>query len=208
VPIGQSLTTFQAAVAQCDSLIASAHRSDATGTYLFALPDREQITVAGFLNLFIAWEEFIEASINDFMMGDLTVRGNIPVRYVTPPSAQHSNKMIVHTLRYFDYSNNDNVRKVAKLFFEAGYPFEGPLSSIDAELAEMKTIRNACAHLSSTTRTALEGLATRILGQPQPGINVYRLLTTFDPRVQGNATTIYATYRDKILSAAQLIAQG
>ena len=116
--------------------------------------------------------------------------------------------MLVHTQRYFDFANQDNVRKIAKLYFDADYPFETPLSSINGELVDLKTIRNACAHLSSTTRTALEGLATRILGQPHPGISVYRLLTTIDPRVQGNATTVYAAYRDMLIAAATLIAQG
>jgi hypothetical protein len=203
VAIGQSLADFQASLAQCDSLIANAHRVDATGANVFTQRDREQITVAVFLNLFIAWEEFIEASITDFMMGDTTANGASPV-----PTREHSTAMVVHTQRYFDYANHDNVRKLANLYFGAGYPFETPLSSINDELAALKTIRNACAHLSSTTRTALEGLATRILGQPQPGISVYRLLTTIDPRVQGNATTVYAAYRDKLLTAAILIAQG
>lgn len=206
--ITQSLADFHASLAQCNSLIASAHRLDAVGSNLFPQRDREQITVAAFLNLFIAWEEFLEASITDFMMGDATMTGTNPVRFVAPLNRDHSNKMIVHTQRYFDYSNHENIRRVAKLYFSSGYPFETPVISINAELAELKTIRNACAHLSSTTRTALESLSTRILGQPQPGISVYQLLMTIDPRVPGNATTVYAAYRDKLSAAATLIAQG
>lgn len=160
--IDQSLADFQASLAQCDSLIANAHRVDATGANVFTQRDREQITVAAFLSLFIAWEEFIEASITDFMMGDSTANGANPVRYVTPTTREHSTAMVLHTQRYFDYANHDNVRKLARLYFDAGYPFETPLSSINDELASLKTIRNACAHLSSTTRTALESLATRI----------------------------------------------
>ncbi len=206
--IGQSLTDFQSNLTQCDSLIASAHRVDGTGASLFSVRDREQITVAAFLNLFISWEEFIEASIADFMMGEATIGGANPVRYVTPPNREHSGKLVVHVQRYFDYANHENVRKIVRLYFDAGFPFDGPLSSINAELAELKTIRNACAHLSSTTRTALEGLATRIFGQPQPGIGVYQLLMMIDPRVQGNTTTVYAAYRDKLIAAASLIAHG
>lgn len=206
--INQSLATFRASLAQCDSLIANAHKVDSTGVNLFPPSDRQQITVAAFLNLFIAWEEFIETAITDFMMGEATMGGISPIRHVTPPTREHSNKMVVHTQRYFDYANHDNVRKIAKLYFDTGYPFETPLNSINAELADLKTIRNACAHLSSSTKTALEALATRILGQPQPSVNVYQLLTTIDPRVPGNATTVYAAYRDKLIIAATLIAQG
>lgn len=203
-----SLMHFQENIGQCDSLIANAHRVDAAGTSLFPPRDREQITVAAFLNLFIAWEEYIEAAITDFMMGDATVSGNIPVRHVTPPTREHSTRMVIHTLRYFDYANHDHVRKISKLFFEFGYPFDIPLSSINSDLAELRTIRNACAHLSSTTRTALESLATRILGQPQPGITVYELLMSADPRLPVGTSTVYASYREKLLAAATLIAQG
>lgn len=206
--IRQSLADFQASVAQCDQLIGNAHRIDTTGVDLFPLRDRQQITVAAFLNLFIAWEEFIEASMADFMMGDTTTCGANPVRYVSPQTREHSQKMVVHTLRYFDYANHDNIRRIANLYFDSGYPFETPLSSINAELADLKTIRNACAHLSSTTRTALESLATRVLGQPQPGISVYDLLTTIDPRVRGSHTTVYDAYRDKLVAAATVIARG
>lgn len=206
--INQSLAGFQAAVAQCDSLISNAHKVDSAGASLFPLIDRQQITVAAFLNLFIAWEEFIETAITDFMMGEATMGGTQPTRYVVPPTREHSNKLVISTQRYFDYANHDNVRKIANLYFETGYPFEAPLSSINADLRDLKTIRNACAHLSSSTKSALEALATRILGQPQPGINVYQLLTTIDSRVNGNATTVYASYRDKLIAAATFIAQG
>jgi hypothetical protein len=208
VAIGQSLVDFQTSLAQCDSLISSAHKVDASGTSLFPPADRQQITVAAFLNLFIAWETFIEASVVDFMMGGVTLSGALPVRYVSPPTREHSNRMLLHVQRYFDFANHDNIRKITNLYFGSGFPFDTPLSSINAELSDLKTIRNACAHLSSTTKTALEGLATRIFGQPQPGIGVYRLLTTIDPRVRGNDTTVYAAYRDKLIAAASLIAQG
>ncbi|WP_146214424.1 hypothetical protein [Rhizobium sp. 11515TR] len=205
--IANSLQEFQADVAQCDSLIANAHRADAVGVLLFTQRDREQITEAAFLNLFIAWEGFVEAAFSDFMMGDATVSGAQPAKYVSPPTREHSSKMVIHTNKYFDFSNHEAVKRLAKLYFDNGYPIDGPVSSIIAELGELKSIRNACAHISTTTTAALEGLANRILGQPQPGISVYRLLTMVDPRLQNNLT-VYAGYRDKLLAAAALIAQG
>lgn len=206
--IAQSLTVFLDSLSQCDSLIATAHRVDAGGTLIFPQRDREQITVAAFLNMFIAWEEFIEAALGDYMMGETTVTGVQPVRYVAPPLREHSNQMVIHTQRFFDYANHDNVLKLAKLFFADGYPFETPLSSIALELQDLKTIRNACAHLSSSTKTPLEGLAGRIMGQPQPSITVYQLLTATDPRIHGQGTTVFAGYRDKLIAAATLIANG
>lgn len=207
MPIGQSLLAFQASVAQCDSLITNAHTVAAGGVFHFTLRDREQITVAAFLNMFIAWEEFIEASIGDFMMGEGTIGGNQPVRYIIPPTRDHSGKMVIHMNRYFDYANHENVKKLARLYFETGYPFDTPINSLTQELSDLRIMRNACAHMSSTTRVALEGLGLRIFGAPQAGITVYQMLTAEDPRTNPRVT-VYAGYRDKLLVAAELIAQG
>jgi len=207
MPIVQSLGAFQASVAQCDSLIANAHTVAAGGAFHFTQRDREQITVAAFLNMFIAWEEFVEASIGDFMMGESTIGGNKPVRYVTPPTRVHSGKMIVHIGRYFDYANHENVKKLANLYFETGYPFDTPINSLTQELSDLKIMRNACAHMSSTTKAALEGLGLRIFGSPQAGITVYQMLTANDPRTNPTVT-VYASYRDKLLVAAELVAKG
>ena len=68
-------------------------------------------------------------------------------------------------------------------------------------------MRNACAHMSSTTKAALEGLGLRIFGSPQAGIAVYQMLTANDPRTNPTVT-VYASYRDKLLVAAGLVAQG
>jgi hypothetical protein len=179
----------------------------AGGAFHFTPRDREQITQTAFLNMFIAWEEFIEASIGDFMMGELTIGGNQPVRYVTPPSRDHSGKMVVHMSPYFDYANHENVKKLARLYFDTGYPFDTPINSLTQELSDLKIMRNACAHKSSSTKAALEGLGLRIFGSPQAGITVYQMLTANDPRTNP-IVTVYASYRDKLLLGAGLVAQG
>jgi hypothetical protein len=207
MPIGQSLADFQASVAQCDNLITNAHTAAPGGAFHFTPRDREQITVAAFLNMFIAWEEFIEASIGDFMMGEATIGGNQPARYVAPPTRDHSGKMVIHMNRYFDYASHENVKKLARLYFNSGYPFDTPINSLTLELSDLKIMRNACAHMSSTTKAALEGLGLRIFGSPQAGITVYAMLTADDPRTNPRVT-VYASYRDKLLVAAGLIAQG
>jgi hypothetical protein len=71
----------------------------------------------------------------------------------------------------------------------------------------MKTMRNASAHLSSTTQVALESLAQRIFGAPRPNITLYAMLTTVDPRAAAGAT-VFAEAKEKLLATAQLIANG
>ena len=195
-----TLARFTDKLVQCESLIDRAHQSDAGGTELFNLRDREQITAAAFLNQFVAWEEFIESALADFMTGEAGVSGRVPTRFVSPSDREHSLRMIVHTHKYFNYSNHEGVRKLAGLYFEYGHPFETSLRSIDAQLGELRVIRNACAHLSSTTTRALEAVAGRIFGQRQPSITVYSLLTATDPRDGAGGRTVYGSYKAALVS--------
>lgn len=201
-----ALAAFQAEIQQCDSLIATAHQVDAAGAPLFPARDQQQITVAAFLNMFIAWESFIEACFVSLMTGGATVSGAVPNRFVSPPNTQAAHAMIIGTNRYFDFANIDNVRKIARIYFDQGYPFEPHLTGVVMDLNDLKTMRNASAHVTSTTQVTLEGLAQRVLGTPQPGIGLYTLLTSLHPG--GAGQTVYATYRDKLVAAAQLVAQG
>ncbi|WP_157499303.1 hypothetical protein [Lysobacter sp. Root604] len=207
MPITTALTVFQAKAAQCDSLIASGHRANADGAPLFSALDREQITVAAFLNFFIAWEEFVETTFAHFLLGIPTISGVAPVRYANPPGIDAAKKMVIGLNKYFDYSNQENIKKAVGIYFEGGYPFKQHIDSVSSDLSDMRTMRNASAHISSTTQTALEGLAQRIFGAPQPGITLYTLLTSLDPRL-ADGGTVYSGARDKILAAAVLIAQG
>ncbi|MBL8226391.1 MAG: hypothetical protein JNM50_13790 [Chromatiales bacterium] len=205
--IAGAVAAFTAKAAQCDSLIASAHRLDSTGAAIFPPAECELVTVAGFLNLFVAWEEFLETAMSQFMIGVPTLSGAAPVRYALPPDVESAKLMLIGTNRYFDYGNHELVRKMAALYFRNGYPFEPHLSAICTDLADMRTMRHASAHLSSTTQVALESLAQRIFGAPRPGITLYRMLTTLDPR-SATGATVFAEAKDKLLASAQLIAQG
>jgi len=202
--LADALNDFQSSVAQCDSLIASAHRKDSAGTHLFGLIDRKQITIAAFLNMFVAWETFLEASLVRYLTGEPAIGGSLPVRYVSPPSITHALSIVIGVMRFFDYGNHENFRKVVNLYFANGVPYEPHFSGIIADLSDMRTIRNACAHISSTTQGSLETLALRITGTPHPGIGVYELLTMIDPHSPGD--TIYLTYKAKLATAVQLIA--
>lgn len=141
------------------------------------------------------------------MAGAATLSGTQPTRYVLPPSADAAREMVIGINRYFDYANHDYVRRIVPMYFKGGYPFEPHLGAIASDLADLRTMRNASAHLSSTTQRALEALALRVLTTPQPGIDLYSLLTRVDPRT-GNGSTVMATARDKLLTVGQLIATG
>jgi hypothetical protein len=207
VPLAQTLSQFQAEVAQCESLIANAHKLDPAGQSLFPQIDRRQITVAAFLNLFIAWETFLENALADLMTGEQTLNGTAPVKYVSPLTPIAAKSMVSGGNKYFSYSSHEKLRKIVSLYFHNGYPFEPHIGSIYGDLSDINTMRNSSAHKVSTTQLSLEGLAGRIFGQPKPGIDLYTLLTSLDPR-QNPPQSVFSVYKDKLLFASQLIVQG
>lgn len=205
--LSDTLAAFQASASQCDRLIANAHQVDAVGVAVLPALDQHQITVAAFLNLFMSWETFLEGSLVKLMVGSPTISGQVPVRYVSPPTVEAAQCLVLGVRHYFDYGNHENVRKIVSMYFNNGYPFEPHLSAINTDLSDLRTMRNASAHITSTTQAALEGLAQRIFSTPQPGINLYSLLTRIDPRSPlGN--TVFAESREKLLVVAGLVANG
>ena len=205
--LARTLVQFQSEVAQCESLIANAHRLDPAGAPILPGIDREQITTAAFLNMFKAWEGFLESALTKYMIGRRTTDGHRPKKYVRPRDAIAAQQMVIGTQRYFDFANHDNVKKIANLYFVSGYPFEPHLSAIFSELADLKTMRNAAAHVSSTAQAALDALALRLFGASSSGISLYRLLTTADP-TSNAGDTVFVAYRRKLETAADLISRG
>jgi hypothetical protein len=202
-----SLNDFIQRLADCDDLVIAAHRQDMNGAYLFSPAQREQITVAAFLNLFISWEGFLEDALTKYMAGIAPISGNQVVRYVAPLSQSEAKLMIIGINKYFDYANHENIKRIANLYFQNGYPIEPHISSISTDLSDLRTMRNSSAHISSTTQKALEALAQRTFSIPKPGISLYSLLTSTLPGSNGNQT-VFKNSQQKLLSAAALIANG
>ena len=208
LPVAAALAEFNASVAQCQSLIANAHGLEpVSGNHLLPEIDRQQITVAAFLNMFIAWETFLEATMAALLSGSPTINGANPVTYASPASPAAARSMIIGTHRYFDYANHQNFTKMVGIYFEDGKPFQPHLAAIYSKLEDLRTMRNASAHVTSTTQTGLEALASRLLGHQSPGIRLYDLLTANDPSTP-LGDTILKTYQDTLLVTASLIANG
>ena len=206
--LGQILSTFTGEVAQCDNLIAHAHQMGSARKMVFPPVDREQITVAAFLNLYVAWESFLESSLLEFMVGSKTLSGGAPVRNVCPADAKSARAIVKGCREFFDYGNPWFFKTIVNVYFDKGYPFEPPLSQIDSELSDLRTMRNAAAHITSSTQTHLDGLAQRVfLGVPKPNIGLYALLMSSDHRSK-SPNTVYTSFRDKLLATAQLIVTG
>jgi hypothetical protein len=207
VSLAKVLDDFKISIAQCENLITNAHKADTAGVPFFLAIGQQQITTSAFLNMFIAWESFLESSIAELMIGVPTINGSFPVKYVAPLDLATARAFVIGMQRFFDYGNHQHIKKLVTMYFQNGYPFEPHISAIYSYLDDLRTMRNASAHISFTTQIAMEALALRLFSNARPGITLYQLLTAVDPR-SATDETIFITYKDKLLVAAELIAIG
>lgn len=73
---------------------------------------------------------------------------------------------------------------------------------------DMKSIRNSAAHISSTTTSKLDGVASRILGLTASNYSAYRLLFSNDPIIAATPKTVLERYIEILDVAAEQIANG
>lgn len=182
------LTDFRNSVALAYRLIGAAHAKDGTGAFTWPQSDREFVVEAAFLKAFIAWETIQEEVFVDYLVGMPSASGNTMTRYGQPLDRAHANRLLIGIGRFADWSTPDTVRKLANNFLQNGEPFERILSSSHSDLIDLKTIRNAAAHVSSSTTQQLDGLASRRLGRNVSGITVADFLLAMDPASPASAT--------------------
>jgi hypothetical protein len=203
--LGDRLNEYRDAVQEAKNLIITAHVTDAAGVALWQPAETRIITVAAFLRFYVAWEVFLEGTVNDYMTGQPTASGTPIHRYATPLNQEHASKMVIGTQKYFDFTNPDYIRTMCKLYFNGGEPFDSVISSIRGDLFDLKTIRNAAAHIASTTSIPLDALASRKLLRPQVNVNVYDFILAIDPTSR-HGETILDVYSNQLDAAAHLIA--
>lgn len=207
MPLIDSLNTFRVSVVEANSFIALAFQQDGAGNYLLPQNQREFITDSAYLKLFIAWETFLESSFIKYMLGETSVLGNSITRYVQPIDEQHANKLLIGTQKYVDWSNPEIVKRLSNLYFISGNPIDTFVSSTMVDLFDLKTIRNAAAHLTSTTRQQLDSVGTRRLKRSCTNLKVSDFIFAIDPD-SAAGETILTTYLNKLDIAAEGIANG
>ncbi len=131
--------------------------------------------------MFVAWESFIEASFTKFLCGEPSTTGLQIVCCATPRDLEHAQKMVIGVMKYVDWSHPEVIRKLAAIYFEDGHPFSTLISAIQSDLFDLRTIRNAAAHITSTTTHQLDALGQRKLRRPCLNIGVPAILMPWTP---------------------------
>lgn len=175
------------------------------GGYVYDERIRDFVIESAFLKLFIAWETFLEGCFLLFLLGQQP-RTGVPVTSLARPNGlEHARGMLIGTQRYVDWANPDIVVRLADLYLRDGFPVSNVIGSIKATLLDMKTVRNASAHLSSTTRRAMDVLTQRELATTFPVSPVSRFLLHPHP-AKANAPVI-ETYLQELDAATKLVVE-
>lgn len=207
MPLIDCLNSFRNSINEARGFIAIAFQQDAHGNYLLPQNQRDFITDSAFLKIFIAWETFIESAFIKFMLGQPSINGNVTPCYVQPVDEDHAHKILIGTQKYVDWANHEVVRRLSTLYFPNGNHIYTFFCSIQLELSDLRSIRNAAAHLSSTTSKGLNSVGSRLLGSTQTNLTVSQLIFALDP-VAGNGNTFLDSYLAKLDIVAEGIANG
>ncbi len=204
MPLSNSIAEFRSGVSQINAIIQKACDSDSSGNDIFDDSQKEFIISSAFLKMFIYWESFVEESFASYLIGEVSTNGTAVTTHVTPADKDHALKMLIGTQKYVDWANHEIVRRLANLYLENGEPFSSNISSIARDLSDLKTVRNAAAHLSSTTQHQLDALASRVLGHTVSNATVANFILRLHP---DDATkTILQKYQELLDLAAENIA--
>jgi len=207
MPHQDNLKTFRVAVKKYLEFISNGYLQNAQGKTVFDKTFQDFCVQASFLGIFVAWEAFLETTFIDYTLGVPSITGQQMSKYVSPIDRAHSNRILIGSQKYVDWANSETVVRLANLYLKNGEPFNTNLKSIQSHITDLKTIRNACAHLSSTTSTQLDSVASRLLGTPISGVTVTALLTATDPNGQPGETILdrYLSFLD---ACAENLAKG
>ncbi len=131
-----------------------------------------------FLGMFLAWEDFLEASFIRFMCGAITRNRYKPRLYVAPTNMDHALKFfVVKPREYVEWASSQQVIERAEMVFRDGEPYKSAIRPSITDLDHMKQIRNAIAHRSGTAWDKFESTARRLLGSRPRGLTPGMFLT-------------------------------
>lgn len=204
--ISNCLDNFRTGIQQINVYISIAFEQDGAGNDLYSEDKKEFIVTSAFLKMFIYWEEFLENIFINYLVGEPSLDGTQVNTFVSPQSPEHARKILIGTQKYVDWANQEIVRRLADIFFENGEPLATNIASISTELSDLRTIRNAAAHVSSTTQPKLDALASRISSRTSSNISVSKLVMMLDPNDQ--SFTILQSYQNILDITAENISQN
>ena len=203
--INDCLTQYRDQVSEATAYLQKAYDKNPDGTFCHPTAYKSFIVNAAFLKFYIAWEEYLEKVMSAYLLGEHTINNTTIVKSVVARGEKHAHDLLVGTNAYFDWSNPELIRKLSKLYLEESNVVGDNIMSIQADLFDLKTIRNAAAHISATTQNKLDGLASRLLSNTVVNITVESLITHIEPT---SGLSYFEYYKQRLDIVAEKIAKG
>jgi len=122
--------------------------------------DRKHIYFAyeyAFLRIFTGWEKFVQGAFIGYITAK-RINGHRHKSYLKRISEKRALELLTGTKEYPDWSNFDDIFRLADLFFIDPEPFKQPFLQVQTAFLDIKKIRNAIVHMSSIAIKKYEGL--------------------------------------------------
>lgn len=201
----ECLDRYRRSVAASIAYMSSAFATNPDGSFMYSLDHQAFIVDAAFLKFYISWETFLESIFSLYLMGEQTIAGTTVPACITARDQKHASNILIGCNTYFDWSSPELVRKISKLYLEEDNTIGNNILSIQQDLLDLKIIRNAAAHITVTTQTKLDSVASRIMGHQQINTTVSGLIMSNKP---GTNHSLFQYYKVLLDATAECICKG
>lgn len=162
----------------------------------------EIIAELAFLRIFIAWENFLEASFLRYLVGAKSPSGYMPVRLITPKNIGHALDLLCSGREYVKWNSTSEVIARSETCFRDGEPYKTVLESVRTVLNNLNTIRNRITHRSVVSMSKFNDFARKILGYGKRGMTPGRFLLT---KLPSDPQMTFLDYYVRNLETASII---
>lgn len=200
----ECLQKYRDSVKTIEKIISEAHNQDEKSAYIHTEEYRQFVIAAAVVRFSVAWEGFLENICCLYLMGEPDIEGKVVPCCLKARDENHASKLLIGTNTYFDWTNADKIEQLSKLYFNQDNPIKTGISSVKSSLNDLKTIRNAAAHISASTQKTLNALASRYKGCQVINATVADVINYQFP----DGRTVWQSFKELLDATAECIAKG
>lgn len=118
------------------------------------------IVEQSFMKIYLALENFLENSFIAYLLGDADLQSNEAIKFAAPKDRNHAYDMIRGTKQYPDWTNVNDVKQLAKIYFKDSWHYS-ILFDLPSEFNELKIIRNRISHISEKSEKSFNTVLSK-----------------------------------------------
>lgn len=164
---------------------------------------RDFVVKQAFINVFTEWEHFLEKTTIAYTLGEPSIKGFSPLKYVNPIDEDHAENLIKGTANYPDWSDIEKVLKIEKTLFKDGEPYSTALHGFSAKFKDIKKVRNIIVHNSKKSSEEFNSVVRTSLRASSVGISPVEFLLSH----KNSAPYFYVIFITHLNNAARIISE-